>query len=71
MKPGQKVLVTRGSNHHAMNLRTVRGTVIAMAGNEVIVRLDQNDESTSVGYCTRQGDVGRWSRSCVRGIKEI
>ena len=43
MKFGTRVLVTRGSNHHAMNLRVVPGKLIGARGNNVLVKLDFYD----------------------------
>ncbi len=68
MRPGETVLVTRGL---AKNMRTMLGTVVAIDGYEVIVRLEQNDPKAQTGYCTRKGDVGRWNKNFIRSIKEV
>jgi len=44
--------------------RIVRGTLLAVEGNEAVVRLDEDDPFDTVGWNTKD-DVGRWGRSVV------
>jgi hypothetical protein len=43
MKFGTRIIVRRGSNHHAKNLRDVPGVLIGARGNQVLVRCDYWD----------------------------
>lgn len=70
MKFGSTVLVTRGSEGvylgHPGCLRRVKGTLIGRRGKMSLVRLLQDDPLATVGYCTKEGEVGQWDTSCVR-----
>jgi len=55
MKFGTKVLVQRGSNHHAKNLRVVTGKLIGAQGNQVHVRLDYYDSPYDTDYDKEHG----------------
>jgi len=69
MRFGTAVLVRRGSRGNLAGtpgcLRSVRGIYVGAYGNCAIVRLLEDDPLATVGYCTKAGDVGQWSDSCV------
>lgn len=64
---GSSVLLRRGG--HAApapgQLRYVKATYIGAHGHQVCCRLEQDDPDACVGYCTKKGDVGWWSRSIM------
>ena len=69
MRFGSPVLVTRGSLNRNPSFgpgfgREVQGTLIGARGNQVLVRLEQNDPNASVGPF-HKGETGWWSRSAV------
>jgi len=43
LKVGARVIVQRGSNHHAMNLRDVPGTLLQVNSNQAEVKCDYWD----------------------------
>jgi len=68
MRYGTLVLVKRGSPNIKFGpgrLRKVKGVLIGNKGSRRDVRLLQNDPDATIGYCTKKGDVGWWSASCV------
>lgn len=64
---GSSVLLLRGG--HDMpppgQFRNVKATYIGARGQQVCCRLEQDDPSACVGYCTKKGDVGWWGRSIM------
>jgi len=69
MKYGTRVIVRRGSMGRIPTGergcgRDVKGVLIGSRGNEMIVRLSEDDLLDTVGW-SMAGDVGRWSKSAV------
>lgn len=58
MKPGDKVLLTRGGPGVKFGLRTVQCTLIAIEGSDAIVRMEQDDSQAYTGYCSKRDAVG-------------
>lgn len=68
MRYGTIVLVKRGSEQIQSGpgrLRYVKGVYIGGSSWQRKVRLLWDDPDATVGYCTKKGGVGHWSKSCV------
>lgn len=68
MKFGTPVLVERGGGNPKGtpgSRRFVRGILVGARGNELLVRLTEDDPLDTVGW-NKKGMVGRWSRSAVK-----
>ena len=65
---GKVVVINRGSNHQANNLRRVKVRVIAMEGWDITGELLQDDPQDKVGW-KNIGDVGNWSVSSIIDIE--
>ena len=64
---GYSVLLRRGGHDSPSpgQFRYVKATYIGARGHQVCCRLEQDDPNACVGYCTKKGDVGWWSRSIM------
>lgn len=70
---GSRVLLRRGG-HDAPppgQLRDVKATYIGAKGHQVHCRLEQDDPDATVGWCTKKGDTGWWSKSIMRLDPEV
>ena len=72
IRPGTKVLVTRGSSGRPKGkpgcLRKVRGVVINVTVRGYDVELSEDDPLDTVGW-KKKGDVGSWGTDAVRRAK--
>lgn len=67
---GSTVSLRRGG-HEALQpgqFRQVLATYIGARKFDVCCRLEEDDPDACVGYCTKKGDVGWWSRSIMSPI---
>lgn len=74
MRYGTIVAVQRGSERIKSGpgkLRIIEGVYIGGRSWQRKVRLLQDDPFATVGYCTKKGDVGHWSASCVRPLEQL
>ena len=70
MKFGTKVLVVRGSNHHAKNLRLVPGTLIGARGkHDRLIRIEVDDRRDLA--FTKAGSKRWFSTSCIIQLDKI
>lgn len=71
MKIGTPVWLTRGSMNRNPSFgpgfgREVMGTLVGVEGNQVQVRLDQDDPNSGVGGPFFKGEIGWWSKSAIK-----
>lgn len=64
---GDTVEFERGSDHHAKNLRRVKGVLVGAKGNQVSIRLLQDDPQ-AIGGVNKAGQVGIWERSAIKKV---
>jgi len=72
MRYGTHVLVQRGSARIKKGpgkLRLVHGVYIGGKGEQRKVRLLHDDPYATVDFCTKLGDIGYWSASCVKPVQ--
>jgi len=70
MRFGTPVWLTRGSLNRDPNFgpgygREIQGTLIGARGNEVLVRLDQDDPAATC-VAKLKGETGWWSKSAIK-----